>query len=169
MKILYIVLLLACSSPALFAQGTDRKLLAPNGAVFTAGKYQLSFSLGEVVVLPTPGASITGNNPVSFVTTGFQQPHVASKGELVDGPEWISAYPNPAVNIVRVDIHGLDPGNNAVRVTNMAGQIVMTPFQFINGSLEIKLDRLAAGTYIVSVMDKESAKVVSTKIIKQNQ
>ena len=147
------------------SQSIERKLVGTSGSTLTGSGYQLSFSMGEVMITPSPAATL---NYVLLTTIGFQQPHVAKTGSIVAAKNWVSAYPNPAVNNVRLDIHGDNFETNYIWVTNAAGQIVIAPFSFVNGSIDINVSRLAGGVYIVAVTDKTSGSTVSTKIIKQN-
>lgn len=157
------LLLLFCKTAS--SQSIERELVASNGTTLINGGFQLSYSLGEVAILATanPNSSTT-----FFATIGFQQPHVAKIGQVLPPVRWVSAYPNPAVSIVRLDIHGMNFQPADVKVFNALGQLVTTPFTFINGSIEVKLGHLAAGTYIISVTDKETGSNISSKIIKQN-
>src|SRR6185369_10441446 len=117
---------------------------------------------------PSPAVKLSGINRDVLVTIGFQQPHVAKTGNIVHANNWVSAYPNPAVNNVRLDVHGDNFQTNYVRVTNAAGQMVMAPFSFVNGSIDMNVSKLAGGIYIVAVTDKVTGNTVTTKIIKQN-
>lgn len=159
-------LTIACLSGR--SQSIERKLVGTAGTTFTANSYQLSFSIGEVVITPSPAVKLVGINRQVLATIGFQQPHVAKTGNILHSNNWISAYPNPAVNNVRLDVHGDDFQTNYVRVINAAGQNVIAPFSFVNGSIDLNVSKLAGGIYIVAVTDKVTGNTVTTKIIKQN-
>lgn len=150
------------------SQSIERKLVGTAGTVFISNNYQLSFSVGEVMIQPTPAVKITRMGQDVLATIGFQQPHVAKTGAIVHANNWVSAYPNPAVSNVRLDVHGDNFQTNYVKVFNAAGQSVLAPFVFINGSIDLNVSKLAAGVYFVAVTDKVTGHTVTTKIIKQN-
>ena len=149
-----------------FCQSIERELIGVNGTTLSNGGYQLSYSIGEVV---TKSSLAPSNSNPFFITVGFQQPLVAKAGQILAVNDWVSAYPNPAVTKVRLDIHGINSESNRVQVFNVAGQSVVAPFTFINGSIDIDISRLAAGVYIIKVADKFKERSVSAAIIKQNQ
>jgi Secretion system C-terminal sorting domain len=151
-----------------FSQSIERKLVGTAGSTFISSNYQLSFSIGESVILPSPSGTLSQSGHATLFTIGFQQPQVAKTGALVKSNNWVSAYPNPAINIVRLDVHGDNFQTNEVRVSNVLGQPVYAPFVFVNGSIDIKLGNLAAGTYFITVTDKATGNAVTTKILKQN-
>ena len=166
-KILIFFFCFAGYVQASFSQSIERKLIGTAGSTWTAGGNQLSFSIGEVIITPSPSATLSPGANAMLVTIGFQQPHIAKTGTLLPDIR-VSAYPNPAIDIVRLDIHGDNFQPNQVRITNAIGQLVIAPFIFINGSIEIRLQQLAAGSYFVTVTGKGSGNTVTTQIIKQN-
>jgi len=148
-------------------QSIERKLVGITGTTLSKGGYQLSYSLGEVVLHRSPAAT----NANLFTTfAGFQQPHVAKQGGILQPADRVSVYPNPAVSKVRIDMHGITAVSNTIRVTNAAGQlVVLPPFTFINGSTDINISSLPAGVYIFSVQDELTGHTISTPVIKQNK
>src|SRR6478735_986454 len=59
------------------SQSIERKLVGTAGTTFISNNYQLSFSVGEVVITPSPSVKLDGINRQLLATIGFQQPHVA--------------------------------------------------------------------------------------------
>jgi len=165
MKKIITLLLIVTVAKVSFCQSIERKLVGVNGTTLSNGGYVLSYSIGEAILHKTPDAT---NSNQFFATIGFQQPHVAKTGRVLHPEQWVSAYPNPAVNFVRIDVHGIFPTNNTVMLTNVLGQsVIVPPFKFVNGSTDINISKLTAGTYIVSVRDELTGNTSSTKIIKQ--
>ena len=115
-----------------FSQSIERKLVASNGTTLVSGGFQLSYSLGEVAVL---SASSGLSSPSFFASIGFQQPHVAKIGQVLPKENWVSAYPNPAINIVRLDIHGVNFQSSDIKVFNPIGQTVIAPFTFTSSTV----------------------------------
>jgi len=165
---LFIALLFAKLS---FSQRIERSLVATAGNTLTAGGYELSFSIGEVAVTVLPASSFQPKDFsafLQFASIGFQQPHVAKTGSYLQ-QSWVSVYPNPAVSIVHLDVHGFEKQVNQVRIIDMNGRQVLTSTNVFNaGSTEINISSLAVGYYIISVKEQGSNKTVSTKIFKAN-
>jgi len=165
---LFIALLFAKLS---FSQRIERQLVATAGNTLTGGGYALSFSIGEVAVVGLPASSFQPKNfsgYLQFASIGFQQPHVALTGNYLQ-QSWVSAYPNPAVSFVRLDVHGFENQVNRVRIFDMSGRQVLTPtFTFKAGSMEVNISSLPAGYYIITVMEEITHKTASAKILKVN-
>lgn len=152
-----------------FAQSIERYVLSSTGTTLNTGDYQMSFSVGETMILPSPSITTYGPYYPMMLTIGFQQPHVAKRGILLHANNWVSAYPNPTNGWVRLDIHGDNFQTNQVRVTNALGQRVpIPPFVLVNGKIDLRFDNLSAGVYLVSVTDDRTGNTVSVRIIKRN-
>jgi Secretion system C-terminal sorting domain len=153
-----------------FSQSIERHLVCNAGQTFIAGGFQLSFSLGEPVIVPSPSQTFNVPTSPKMVTIGFQQPHVAQTGGVLHSNNWVSAYPSPTTGHVRLDIHGDNFQVNFVRIYNSMGQEVsVKPFTLINGSIDLQLHNLSAGLYLVSVTDKVTGNTIATRILKQNK
>ncbi len=152
-----------------YAQSIERNVLSSAGTTLNTGNYQLSFSVGEAMILPSPSTTAYGPFIPIMWTIGFQQPHVAKTGAILHANNWVSAYPNPTNGWVRLDIHGDNFQVNQVRVTNVLGQRVsIPPFVMVNGKVDLRFDNLSAGAYLVAVTDHRTGNTVSTTIIKRN-
>ena len=169
MQRLIVMCFLLCTTLPSYCQNITHKLIGTAGSTFGAGGFQLSYSIGEPVVLPSPSPTINLTTYPVMVTIGFQQPHVAQTGALLSTNNWISAYPNPTTGHVRLDIHGDNFQSNFVKVYNGLKQIVaVIPFKMINGSIDLNLQNLAAGAYYISVTDEKVGNTITTTIIKMN-
>lgn len=154
------------------AQHIERSLVSTAGGSSFAGGYYLSYSLGESMVTPSPSRTLY--NPFVFIPTmmtiGFQQPQVAPVGERVNIYNWVSAYPNPTSGLVHLDVHGDQFEVHAVRILNTAGQEVsVAPFEMTHGSIELHLNQLPAGAYMIAVTDYYTHNTVTTRVVKVNQ
>lgn len=148
---------------ATYAQSIDRQLISTNGASLTSGNYQLSYSIGEI------GISAYYKRFPSL-TEGFQQPHVARVGEILNGYVRVSAYPNPTTGLVKLDIYGYKFETFNVRIADAAGKLVATPpFTTTNGSITIDLTAMPAGAYMIAVTDNNYKTAVTSIVIKQHQ
>lgn len=170
MKRILTIIITLLSMHAAMSQTIERSLIGNAGRTLSAGNYLLSFSVGEAVVKPSPSAVFSQVFWPMMVTIGFQQPHVATSGQMLHAAHWISAYPNPTTGNVRLDIHGDIGQNNGVRVFNMLGQeVAVKPFRMVNGSVDLDFSNLAVGVYLVTVTDPVSGNSVSIKITRQLQ
>jgi hypothetical protein len=166
----FIIISLVFSAISSFSQSIERSLVGNAGQTFVSGGFQLSFSLGEPVIVPSPSQTFDVPTSPKMVTIGFQQPHVAQTGGLLHSNNWISAYPNPTTGHVRLDIHGDNFQTNFVRIYNSLGQeVTVKPFTLINGSIDLQLTDVPAGLYFVTVTDKVTGNSISTRILKQNK
>jgi Secretion system C-terminal sorting domain len=166
----FITFSLVLSASTSFSQSIERVLVGNAGQTFVAEGFQLSFSLGEPVIVPSPSQIFDVPTSKKMVTIGFQQPHVAQTGGILHANNWVSAYPNPTTGRVRLDIHGDNFQTNFVRIYNAQGdEVSVKPFTLINGSIDLQLMNLPAGLYFVTVTDKVTGNSISTRILKQNK
>lgn len=166
----FLFILFGLSGATSFCQRIERSLVGTAGQTFVAGGFQLSYSIGEVAILPSPSAVINAPTVPMMASIGFQQPHIALTGGLISANNWVSAYPNPTTGHVRLDIHGDNFQVNFVRIYNSSGQeVAFTPFVMVNGSIDLHMHNLPAGLYFVSVTDKTIGNTISTRILKQNK
>jgi hypothetical protein len=155
---------------ASFGQRIERSLVGTAGQTFVASGFQLSYSVGEPVILPSPSTTFNVPTVPLLASIGFQQPHIATTTGLVSTNNWISAYPNPTTGRVRLDVHGDNFQANSVRIYNAIGQeVAIKPFVFVNGSIDLFIDNLPAGIYLVTVTDKTFNNSVAIRILKQNK
>ena len=76
----------------------------------------------------------------------------------------IFAYPNPAINNVRINFLNITPGNYTFRIFNILGKEVVNKQYNINGdhTIGIDIDTLQKGTYLYNLTDARG-KVLKTK------
>jgi Secretion system C-terminal sorting domain len=167
---LILLLFFSFMGTASFCQRIERSLVGTAGETYVSSGFQLSYSIGEPVIVPSPSTTFDVVTFPRIFTIGFQQPHVATTGGLVSTNNWVSVYPNPTTGRVRLDIHGNNFQANSVRIYNAIGQeVAIKPFVLVNGSIDLFLDNLPAGVYLIAVTDKTFNNTVATKILKQNK
>jgi len=76
----------------------------------------------------------------------------------------IFAYPNPAINDVRINFLNITPGNYTFRIFNILGKEVVNKQYNINGdhTIGIDIDTLQKGTYLYNLTNAKG-KVIKTK------
>lgn len=82
----------------------------------------------------------------------------------------IKAYPNPAINEVKIAVKLNKNTNTNLIVYNALGQRVLTTKQYIFGNIveEIKLNiqHLQVGTYFVQIRDEKNNILANSKFLK---
>ncbi|MFM2386599.1 MAG: hypothetical protein RL660_1356 [Bacteroidota bacterium] len=71
----------------------------------------------------------------------------------------LAVYPNPATNIVTIDVHAMSGSNATIHVYDIAGKLVLTNyFTLLQGgnTHTIDLSALANGTYTIKVSDAKA-------------
>ncbi len=170
MKQFFLLITLGLTGLASFSQRIERSLVGCAGETYVSSGFQLSYSIGEPVIVPSPSATFDVPTARSIYSIGFQQPHVATTGAQLSTSNWISAYPSPTTGRVRLDIHGDNFQVHFVRIYNsMGAEVAVKPFTLVNGSIDLFLDRLPAGIYMVCVTDKNIGNTIATRIVKQNK
>lgn len=74
------------------------------------------------------------------------------------------AYPNPAIDKVRINFLNMSPGNYTFRIFNILGKEIMQREYRINGNrtVGINIDTLQKGTYLYNLSDARG-KIIKTK------
>jgi Secretion system C-terminal sorting domain len=165
-----LLLFLTLSGSLVFCQQIERSLVGCAGQTHvSASGFQISYSIGEPVIVPSPSATFDVPTQPSIASIGFQQPYVANAGAILSTNNRISAYPSPTTGHVRLTIHGDNFQVNSVRIYNSFGsQVPIRPFTMVNGSIDLFLNDLPAGLYTIAVTDKIVGNTVATRIIKHN-
>lgn len=114
-----------------------------------------------------PIAVVTVNNvdldEVQFVEYKFND--VATNVRYVNnGKPDIIAYPNPAIEDLRLEMMNLQSGNYTIKIYNILGLEVWKEDYRVNGNKIIKVDiaNFKKGTYLYSISN-ENGKIISTK------
>ena len=99
-------------------------------------------------------------NAVEYKDNGIQ----TSIRYVDTGKPDLVAYPNPAIDDVRIDFFNLPPSNYTLKIYNILGIVVMEKKYAISGdrSEKISLNNLRKGTYLYSLVT-ETGKIISTK------
>ena len=82
----------------------------------------------------------------------------------IPGKPDLVAYPNPAIDDVRIDFFNLPASNYTLKIYNILGIVVWEKKYSISGdrSEKINLNDLRKGTYLYSLIN-ETGKIISTK------
>lgn len=152
MKRLNILILLLCCALFTFAQSLERQVIANAGLAVQNSSAGLSYTLGQ---------EATASNITSTVklTQGFQQ---------VDPEEFLGVldlnkingqamvFPNPTVNLLKVESNLLEHGINILnyQIMDLHGKIVLNSKVAAVGG-QIDVSALAASTYTILLSSKD--------------
>ena len=140
------------------SQSVTPDILSSSGDFYANANGMVQWTLGELMVE-------TYNTSGYFATQGFHQTDNFTTGVPVSLPdnEVIGFYPNPASDHLTINFGDNSQGNYHIDIYNSIGQIVHTEeFSASNFSqLEIGLDGLANGAYLMRMTNKDSDKIKS--------
>lgn len=134
----------------MFGQNVDQQVISSSGGDMSSGQYSLSWTLGEPV-------TATHENQNIILTQGFHQPMDLPTGIDEEQEGDILVYPNPTRDQLHFDL----PTRLSVvdvRVHNLHGKVI-SGHSGITDSRTVDLNNLAAGTYILSIINPENQEV----------
>jgi Secretion system C-terminal sorting domain len=152
-------------SYASFAQSVDPTVTSANGgsAVFSQGS--IAWTIGEPI-------SETYTTTSNMATMGFHQPEVIISGlaEETDGNSSILLYPNPVADELNLNFTGLQEGTYQIAIYDALGKLIYTAKKEVSSATSqsevIKLDEVANGNYIISIVSTKNNYSKSIKFIK---
>jgi len=109
--------------------------------------------------------SVTNDEAETPLAVTYKSNDVITNVRYVNtGRADIFAYPNPAINNVRINFLNLTPGNYTFRIFNILGKEVVNKKYQINGdrTVGIDIDTLQKGTYLYNLTDAKG-KILKTK------
>lgn len=131
---------------ALSAQTLSPTVLSTSGAYYTSANNSLSVTIGEMTMVETFSASSI------ILTQGFQQPEDFNVGIItVAEPDWnITAFPNPTLDYVTVQLDGNNASNVSLSLYDIAGKLI-TDFGALQNpaGTMLNISNLAAGAYVL--------------------
>lgn len=153
-------LVFICSN--LFAQSISQEVIASSGDYFTNPEASLSWTLGEPVVETFENGNVT-------LTQGFHQPEIILTAiKEPKGKDYeINVFPNPAVDIVNID---LELGNEeviAVQLYNMKGERLINK-KFQQRLFQLDLSSLASANYLLSLR-RLNGELITTYLINKTR
>jgi hypothetical protein len=144
----------------LSAQAQNHEVIAASGDSYDNGTYTLSWTLGEVV-------SETMGNSTITLTQGFQQPSlvITSIEDVENSQLEVTAYPNPTLNILYMEIMEDDYNEYTFELYNLEGTLLMNQ-NIVNKTEELNLTGYASAQYILILKNKSGVAIKSFKIMK---
>lgn len=138
-----------------------QSLISSAGGHGVSGNGTLGWSLGEMIIETAAGSN-------SVLTQGFQQPADSTLAinslELSD----FQVYPNPFSDILHIQLWSEHDGVNLL-LFDLSGKILLqrTLEKIGETTFSINLSHLSAGSYVIQIIEHESAYSRNSLILKQ--
>jgi hypothetical protein len=162
---LCLLLSVVCLSLSVNSQKLERSIISAAGGSSLTPKYTLDWTMGEFAI-----ETVSSNG--KMYTQGFHQPiqiitstaPVAKTGIVYN----ISIAPNPVLSVLNFSISSVNTVSVLVTIADIHGVILKQyKVNSDNGSLQIDMSGLTAGTYTLTVRDGVAAHIIKTyQIIK---
>jgi len=147
-KLLLVVLTGICFLASLQAQ----QAVVSAGGIGKSGNLTVNWSIGEVMTETYVNASIK-------LTQGVQQPQITVKQGETATPEMralqISAYPNPAKDVVILSIAELGENQLTLKIFEPNGKLLRIE-QITENETRISVADFATGMYLLQITDKKN-------------
>jgi hypothetical protein len=163
----YLFVLLLFNSKGVFAQTIAPSIINASGGATIINSNTYEWSIAEMVDVSTYN---TGSN---FVTTGLLQPieQKLSIHLVPNSNASVSIYPNPFASIINLAIKSEDLNGVQIVVKNMFGQLVYQKVYTLmsnNEVVQINLNHLSVGPYVIEVNNTNNNLLLTEKIIKND-
>jgi len=148
------------------SQTSDPTIISSAGGSAITSTLIIDWTLGEYAVE-------TVSSPNQMITQGFHQPLkiIAAVAPVpkTDVVYNISVAPNPVLSILNFSITSKTNVRVYVTISNIHGEtLIQRGVSSASGSLQINMENLPSGTYILIARDGVTAQIIKTyKIIKE--
>jgi len=163
----YFILLLLFASTSIYAQSIAPITINASGGATIINSNTYEWSIAEMVSVAT--YSTTSN----FVTSGLLQPleEKLSIHLLPNSNTAVSIYPNPFTSLISLDVKSDELKDIQIIVKNMLGQLVYQQdyaLQSNNETIQINLNYLSVGPYVIEINNSNQNLLLTEKIIKND-
>lgn len=161
MKKLLIILISSCFCLSLtYGQNTVQNVVASSGGTIIWGNGGVTWTLGEVVIA-------TISSPTNIITQGFHQGElvITAIGDINMSDISVLLYPNPATNLINVDIKSDKPGIYKYELIDITGRIIINE-QSYSKNFKINIEALKPALYYLRITDKNGKFMKSYKVVK---
>ena len=163
----YFILLLLFASTSIYAQSIAPITINASGGATIINSNTYEWSIAEMVSVAT--YSTTSN----FVTSGLLQPleEKLSIHLLPNSNTVVSIYPNPFTSLISLNVKSDELKDIQIIVKNMLGQFVYKQeyaLQSNSETIQINLNYLSVGPYVIEVNNSNLNLLLTEKIIKND-
>lgn len=161
----YLLILFYISFNHLQAQNVKSSVITTSGASMNQSNAKISFTVGEIVVKTiTDGTNSIGQGVVNSSTTNI----VTAIRENDISKIKINMYPNPASELVYVDITESKVSDIQVTIYDITGkQISSEKYAVGNNHIGINTQKWQKGEYILTIKDIQGELLGSYKVVRQ--
>jgi hypothetical protein len=155
------IVLTFLSLTALICITNAQEVISSAGNTYSAGGYEVSWTLGEPVI-----ETIKGTN--NTLTQGFHQTNIAVtalENLSLPGLE-LSVYPNPVSHMLNIKATGREDIKLQYRLFGIDGKL-LSQKEILNNPEEIDMLPYAGGSYLLKVLSTADNLVQTFKIIKR--
>ncbi len=80
--------------------------------------------------------------------------------------QWLYAYPNPALSVVRFKLFDVRPGKYQIRFYNILGKLLFEESYEMDGeeTIDLNIAQLQRGTYLYSLVDSNGNKLITKRL-----
>ena len=157
------IILIAISIPicdCIYSQSISPEVYATSGEHYTGTNATLSWTIGESVI-----ETFSGTNAI--LTQGFQQSQysITSIEEVPDNTYKICVYPNPAIDLININIQSVDKSSFKVELIDLQGKRLF--YQNINSNNKtLDLKQFDSSIYFLKVYTNDNKLLKAYKITK---
>ena len=147
---------------SVLAQVISQDVIASSGDHFTNDDISLSWTLGEPIIETVENGNVT-------LTQGFHQPKIfltAIKEPRLNEVE-LNVFPNPAVDIVNIDLSMGAEEIITVQLYNMKGEKLISK-KFQERLFQLDLSSLASANYLLSLR-RLNGELITTYLINKTR
>jgi hypothetical protein len=138
-----------CALFELSAQSLSPTVIASSGAHRTGGSIQLSYTIGELTVE-------TKTAPNTVLTQGFHQTFPNATGiNWLSEKEKIKVYPNPAIDVVHIEVEANHDKWMQTKILDVSGKVVAGEQSFNNQKHSLDVSTLCSGLYFLQIINDD--------------
>ena len=160
------IIICFCCCYASFSQSISPYVISSKGEYFSNSSSSLSWTLGQI-------ASTSLFTPDNILTQGFQQPYYYDPSDIPvinDDSFEIQIYPNPVRDFINIIYSTQTKTKLKFEVLDLLGNnlkpYIEKDSEIVPKKLELRIDELKPGIYLVRIISKSSDILKTFKIIK---
>ncbi|MBP9082850.1 MAG: T9SS type A sorting domain-containing protein [Bacteroidia bacterium] len=164
---LYPSRLLEIKMPNILLPDSGVNEVKSNGFIKYRIRIKNNLNLGDIVY-NTAHIYFDYNQPVATNTTALEVVQFTNQNEISDATNEIIVYPNPSSGITTIVFNNQGNISGKIEVTDMSGRVVMNIPSFTDNKVQLDLNLLGSGIYLVK-SELTTGKKYFAKIILTNE
>lgn len=152
--------------------GTETLITSTTGGLATDPLYNSFWPLNVKWFVDAQGFNCSPTSKIMVTKTKTKSNQSNDKIALgilgVNATNLIRVYPNPAKDILNIDLNGLEKTELTIEIRNMLGQLVYKT-QSLNQFLVISTNLISSGVYSVNVIQNNKTIFIKKIVVENNQ